>query len=701
MDVNWFVLIPEETGQEFGDYVGSGWQLTGPFGGALGIIFSSYLGGIGGYDFTWLGIPIHIPEVVTLGDPVGMRDGHFTYQQTDLTVGSAEFPYKLPFADLARPNQRHPYKLSFESHYNSGARYQNGPLGLGWRHNWQMTAKENSNPFLGLGLYSPIDAAASIAEMFVTLDLLADTDYPVLNMVTVALANSWWCDEMTKNVVIVDSAYRTETFTRLPDGSYHAPYGRGNGWVLEKNTTFSITAPHQDVRSFDANGNLSTWTYPFGVTVTLTYDTGKLATVDNGMGRVINFNYDGDKLQSVDDDNARTVEFTFDGDELTEITDAKGEDVTFEYDEPGRLVRYFLPENPESPMVVNTYDSLDRVASQLDMNENEESFYLAGWRAEFVNALGRSKIFTFDNLGNRIQAIDELGFETNFVWDGLGRLVQKVFPEGNFVTQTYDENNNVLTETQTPKPGSPLAPIVRTYTWDATYNKTVTAEDGRGNVTTYSYHPATGSLLYIEQPEVDGLVPAITLKYNDRGQLISKIDQTGIQTQLAYDALTEELESIRVNTNWLAAITGSVTVSDQLTITVHDTGLGGGQKSKTYTVVADDTLSDIAAGLAAAINGDSEIAGLGITVRVLGEILSLSTAPGNATTFTSSTSGGATVTITLTAGLDLTTEYGYNAWGDLQTNQDPRGNVTSNTFDEKRYPSGGSHLFAPPHMVHD
>lgn len=174
------------------------------------------------------------------------------------------------------------------------------------------------------------------------------------------------------------------------------------------------------------------------------------------------------------------------------------------------------------------------------------------------------------------------------------------------------------------------------------------------------------------------------MKYNNRGQLVSQIDETGIQTQTEYDGTTEVITSITVNTNWQAIIGGTVTVDDILTITVHDSGIGGGSKGKSYTVITDDTLSDIAAGLAAVINSDSEITDLGIIARVSGEILSLSTSPGNSTTFTQSTSGGATETITLEQGLELATVYDYNNWGDINSIIDARGIETTMTVNNSR-----------------
>lgn len=607
--------------------------------------------------------------VKAMANSVKVQSGAFTYQQTDMTLGSMQPPYQL----------------QFRSEYDSRNRFKNGPLGLGWNHNWMISASERSDGFKGLGSRSPIEAAASIVEMMVHFDLLDDTDYPILNTVSASLCNSWWADQLTKNKVTIDGGANTHSYLRLPDGSYHAPRGYASELVKNMDGSFTLTDKHQNVQEFATDGNLTSWEFPNGVSITLSYTTGQLSSVTNGMGRTLSLSYTGDKLDTVSDGNSRSVAFSFDvDDQLEAITDLMGEDTTFSYSASGLMESFFLPENPSSAMVTNSYDSLDRLESQLDVNSEESEFYFAGWRSEFENALDFSKVSVFDRAGNMVKGTDELGNETTFSFDGLGRLLQKTLPEGNSFAYTYDDKSNVLTETRSPKPGSTLDEIVVTKTYDGTFNLVETVEDGRGNTTSFSYDPTTGNLLTIERPEIDGEIPTVTLKYNARGQVLSQIDETGIQTQFTYDATKEQMVATIANTNWKAVIGGTVTVSDMLTITAIDASIGGGSKAKSYTVVTDDTLSDIAAGLAAAINGDSELADLGITARVFGEVLSLSTAPGNTTTFTESTSMGATETIMLSSGLELTTEFDYNDWGDTVSITDPRGNETTFDFDDKR-----------------
>ena len=96
-----------------------------------------------------------------------------------------------------------------------------------------------------------------------------------------------------------------------------------------------------------------------------------------------------------------------------------------------------------------------------------------------------------------------------------------------------------------------------------------------------------------------------------------------------------------------AALAGSKTTGDTVTITVYDAGISGGSKPETYTVLSGDTLTSIAAGLAGVINGDSTLSALGISATSASTVLRIRSTSNNATTYAKSTSSGATETITL------------------------------------------------------
>lgn len=433
------------------------------------------------------------------------------------------------------------------------------------------------------------------------------------------------------------------------------------------------------------DGTVKTIVYPFGVTWTFSYVSGRLSSVTNGLGRTLTFNYTGSRLTSITDGTGRSVSFTVDAGTglLTSVTDTRSKNWTYAYDASKRLTKVFYPANPTQAIFTNTYDGVGQVKERRDAYNNLTSYYYAGYRTEIVSPNNKSATVYLNAFGDILKSIDQLGKITTQEYDGRGRLKKRIMPEGNNILYTYDSKDNVLTITNVPKVGSGLSNIVETFTYDATYNKVATSKDGKNQTTTYVYDAATGNLLTVQRPAVNGAVPKTTFRSNSRGQLISSIDPTGIQTQWIYDTATEKLLSQLLNTNWSCSVGGTVTVGNVLTINVNDSGLSGGTKAKSYTVIAGDTLAKIATGLANAINADSALAALGIVAYVNSNTLKLSTSAGNTTTFTGNTVG-ATATLTIAAGLNLSTTLGYNAVGDITSVTDSRGNTTTSSYDLSR-----------------
>jgi hypothetical protein len=99
-----------------------------------------------------------------------------------------------------------------------------------------------------------------------------------------------------------------------------------------------------------------------------------------------------------------------------------------------------------------------------------------------------------------------------------------------------------------------------------------------------------------------------------------------------------------------AEVGGIITPGDVITLTVNDSGLVGGTESVTYTILNGDKLTSVAAGLAAAINGDSNLSGIGVTAvpPIIGSTLTLVSTSANTTTYTESLSMGATESLNIT-----------------------------------------------------
>ncbi|QZP09150.1 RHS repeat-associated core domain-containing protein [Caenibius sp. WL] len=459
------------------------------------------------------------PGTYVVNDPIDFFKGNYLYSHDDMNVGVGDFPYALKFQSL----------------YNSGAARIDGPLGKGWTHNLAMSVETGVDGFQGMGEDSPIDAATTITELMVSLDLLSDASRPLTKMVTATLAQRWFADQLLDNTVVVKQGVTKDLFVKLPDGSYNAPQASSAKLVKNSNGTFSLTSSDKSQLDFDASGNASNWSSANGARVNFIYTGGKLTSVTNSLGRTLTLGYTGTRISSVSD-GTRSIGYGYDGSgNLTSATDATSKVRTFQYNQsgqPGRMTKFFLPANPTSPGAINTYDSLGRVKTQTSSTGKVWNYYFAGSRSEEVAPDNATLIHYFNATGDTLATIDNLlvsdplssGRKVVNKLDGRTRIIETILPEGNKVKLTYDDascssvdkrcTHNVLEQRLVAKPGGG-ADIVTSFTYEPTFNKVLSATDARGNVTDYAYDPVTGDLTSVTAPAATsgGTRPQTTVGY--------------------------------------------------------------------------------------------------------------------------------------------------------------------------------------------
>jgi len=125
-----------------------------------------------------------------------------------------------------------------------------------------------------------------------------------------------------------------------------------------------------------------------------------------------------------------------------------------------------------------------------------------------VDPLGHSRVVVSNQSLARITSdTNAAGQTTTYAYDASGRLTRITNPEGDYTNYTYDARGNVTEKRQVAKPGSGLADIVVTASYDATCGNPITCNkpnsvtDERGNVTTYTYDATHGGVLTATSPE--------------------------------------------------------------------------------------------------------------------------------------------------------------------------------------------------------
>ncbi|CAN5129292.1 hypothetical protein BH10PSE6_BH10PSE6_20880 [soil metagenome] len=548
------VILPKHGNLTQGIWVGAGYLAMGTAGNQalLYQISANFKGGSTDYNISpanWtpftpiISLPEQYPFLFTSLDPIDMFSGAYLYDHDDLSIGSTSFPFGL----------------TFTRSYNSNNLYDKGPLGAGWSHNFAMNATQNSDGLKGMAQDSPIDGAAAIAAAYVIQDLMSDATKPLDKVIIASLAQKWLMDRLINNTVNVAMGTQSEQFVLLADGSFNPRLGSSNRLALEGGA-YALTVKDGTTLNFDANGNIATWQNTSGATVSFAYDAStppRLTSVSNGLGRSLGLDYNGSgQLASVTDNASppRSVTYSYDGNgNLASATDPLDQTTTYSYvsigegQPPSLLSQLIYPANPTSPAATNIYDSLGRVATQINANGAVWNYYFAGYRSEEEDPYGTQNVLYYNARGLpqfNIQDYAGQGLTTSWLYDGLGRLVRTTLPEGGRTLYSYASTNawanNIASATRAPKPGaSPPASLVTSYTYHPTFNKPLTVTDPRGLVTTMSYDGATGNLLTAVSDS--GTAPhfnaTTTIAYNALGLPVSVRNPVTVVTELEYDSL--------------------------------------------------------------------------------------------------------------------------------------------------------------------
>jgi len=124
-----------------------------------------------------------------------------------------------------------------------------------------------------------------------------------------------------------------------------------------------------------------------------------------------------------------------------------------------------------------------------------------------TNALNQQMVVESDlTIGRPTKVTDALGRVTTYQYDANGRLTRVTAPQGNYTQFTYDARGNVTQTKAVGKPGSGVAEIVASASYDAscanavTCNRPNSVTDARGNVTEFTYDQDHGGVLTVTAP---------------------------------------------------------------------------------------------------------------------------------------------------------------------------------------------------------
>ncbi|TWT35026.1 tRNA(Glu)-specific nuclease WapA precursor [Thalassoglobus neptunius] len=253
----------------------------------------------------------------------------------------------------------------------------------------------------------------------------------------------------------------------------------------------------------------------------LIYD--KFGITHEQSGRGITFERDqNDRISAVIDPSGNRIEYGYDpvtGD-LLSMTDRLDATTQFTYDETRP---HYLKD---------IVDPLGRVAARSEYDSQ-------GRLERVIDADGKETIFTYAIEGDRTQTItDQLGNVTQITLDLRGNPIKTVSPEGVITLQSFDDDDNLLTETVVvgeidDDVNGETNDLVTTHKYKL--NQRTETIDPHGNVSTWTYTPS-GQL----KSQTDPLGNTAINEYDDFGRLSKTTDPNGNVLTYSYDPIGVE-----------------------------------------------------------------------------------------------------------------------------------------------------------------
>jgi RHS repeat-associated protein len=379
-------------------------------------------------------------------------------------------------------------------------RFEHGPLGRGWRHNWQ---------------YS----------------LTKDDD----NTVVVTDPSG------TPRIFQPDSRYSSRYLAQ--PGDYGVLRTSGGNLVLTESDGLKLT--------FSEGGRLLSMADTNGNSITCEYSGDLLTKLIHSSGPSLTLTYDGNgKITAIADHLNRETRYTYSGEYLASCETYDGLTTTYAYNAtPGSLGLHGLAkiQLPDGTSHFFEYNSQGWLKSAYGDNNSErlDFAYADGGQVHVTDPMNHTNRYYFDNWGRLVRGENPLGEVTRMVFDEIGNLVEKIDPNGVSRKFSYDRKGNLIEALD-------ASHHFRRLTYTRTLNRMASARDAgdrnlefthdsRGNLTDVVYGDGSRETLTYDQRGnpiewTNRRDNVIRYSYDEQGRLTGKTYSDDSQTIYTYDS---------------------------------------------------------------------------------------------------------------------------------------------------------------------
>ena len=377
---------------------------------------------------------------------------------------------------------------------------------------------------------------------------------------------------------LYDEANRPKEIDSPPVPIYGAPANRpttsktydpaGNVLQIEDPNTNTTTNTYDPLNRITSSATLSG---SGSILVSDSYNdplNTMTVTVNDGDGEATTFQYDGmARNTQITDKQGHSITFTYDGlvktsreDQDQQVTNygydnrnrlsainyvgRSQDNRTYGYDGTGNLNSVVETGSNALASVSGSYDAMNRMTSETSGGVTHAYTYDVGGNRRFVTYGGTGRVvqLTYDAM-NRLQTLLEGARTTTYSYDGDGNLQQKVLPNGDAVTNTYDGLSRLQCSIATSANGSLLYQYLNGYDaggncrWEDEYYLKMPV--WRDNV--LSYDPSN-RLLQETTANLSGTTSR-SYEYDNAGNRTKLTDSSGV-TQYTYNDLNQLTELI-------------------------------------------------------------------------------------------------------------------------------------------------------------